>query len=52
MHDLDNFDLRLLGALQANGRLTNQEIGDAIGLSPSQCSRRRSALEAAGLIRG
>ena len=49
---LDSFDLRLLAALQDSGRLTNQEIGDRIGLSPSQCSRRRTALEAAGLIRG
>ena len=48
---LDAFDLRLLAALQDNGRLTNQEIGERIGLSPSQCSRRRAALEAAGLIR-
>lgn len=50
--NLDGFDLRLLAALQDNGRLTNQEVGERIGLSPSQCSRRRSALEASGLIRG
>jgi DNA-binding Lrp family transcriptional regulator len=50
--ELDGFDLRLLAALQENGRLTNQEVGERIGLSPSQCSRRRMALEAAGLIRG
>jgi len=49
---LDGFDLRLLAALQEDGRLTNQQIGERIGLSPSQCSRRRAALEAAGLIRG
>jgi DNA-binding Lrp family transcriptional regulator len=49
---LDGFDLRLLAALQENGRLTNQEVGERIGLSPSQCSRRRAALEAADLIRG
>jgi len=49
---LDGFDLRLLAALQENGRLTNQEVGERIGLSPSQCSRRRTALEASGLIRG
>lgn len=55
MHEmpiLDGFDLRLLAELQESGRLTNQEIGERIGLSPSQCSRRRAALEAAGLIRG
>ena len=42
----------MLAALQDNGRLTNQEAGERIGLSPSQCSRRRSTLEAAGVIRG
>ena len=55
MHEvvqLDGFDMSLLAALQDNGRLTNQEIGERIGLSASQCSRRRVALEAAGLIRG
>lgn len=49
---LDGFDLRLLAALQEDGRLTNQQAGERIGLSPSQCSRRRAALEAAGVIRG
>lgn len=55
MHDstaLDRFDLRLLAALEEDGRSTNQELGDRIGLSASQCSRRRAALEAAGLIAG
>jgi len=50
--DLDAFDLRILAALQENGRLTNQELGERVGLSASQCSRRRTSLEAAGLIRG
>jgi len=48
---IDAFDAKLLRALQADGRLTNQELADAVGLSPSQCSRRRAALEAAGIIR-
>ncbi|MFC3127144.1 Lrp/AsnC family transcriptional regulator [Pseudoroseomonas globiformis] len=52
MHDLDAFDLRLLAALQDDARLTNQQLGERIGLSASQCSRRRSALEAAKVIRG
>ena len=55
MHEspaLDALDLRLLGALQEDARLTNQQIGERIGLSASQCSRRRAALEAGGLIRG
>jgi DNA-binding Lrp family transcriptional regulator len=50
--ELDEFDLRLLGALQTDGRLTNQELADKVGLSASQCSRRRSRLEENGIIRG
>ena len=46
---LDAIDLRLLAALQEDGRLTNGEAGEKVGLSPSQCSRRRLALEAAGV---
>jgi DNA-binding Lrp family transcriptional regulator len=50
--ELDEFDLRLLGALQVDGRLTNQELADKVGLSASQCSRRRARLEESGIIRG
>jgi DNA-binding Lrp family transcriptional regulator len=50
--ELDEFDIRLLGALQADGRLTNQELADKVGLSASQCSRRRARLEESGIIRG
>lgn len=50
--DLDAADLRLLAALQENGRLTNQELAARVRLSASQCSRRRARLEAAGLLRG
>jgi DNA-binding Lrp family transcriptional regulator len=49
---MDAFDRRLLRALQADGRLTNQQLADVVGLSASQCSRRRAALEEAGVIRG
>ena len=49
---LDDLDLRLLACLQEDGRLTNQQVGERVGLSASQCSRRRMALEGAGLIRG
>jgi DNA-binding Lrp family transcriptional regulator len=52
LSDLDTFGLRILVALQENGRLTNQELGERVGMSASQCSRRRISLEAAGLIRG
>jgi DNA-binding Lrp family transcriptional regulator len=47
---MDEFDIRLLDALQADGRLTNNDLADRVGLSPSQCSRRRTALEEAGII--
>lgn len=39
-------------ALQDNGRLTNVELADRIGLSPSPCARRVKKLEEAGLISG
>jgi DNA-binding Lrp family transcriptional regulator len=47
---MDAFDIKLLAALQADGRLTNLDLADRVGLSASQCSRRRAALEAAGVI--
>ena len=47
---LDRTDLRILEALQGNGGLTNQQLADAVGLSPSPCSRRVQKLEAAGII--
>ncbi|EPR2585509.1 Lrp/AsnC family transcriptional regulator [Acinetobacter baumannii] len=49
---MDMFDWQIIQALQKNGRLTNQEIGDLIGLSASQCSRRRQLLEQKGVILG
>lgn len=48
---LDDFDIRLLAALERDGSLTNQQLGDAIHLSASQVSRRRQRLEESGLIR-
>ncbi len=47
---LDRFDIALLAALQRDGRLTNDALATDVGLSASQCSRRRAALEAAGVI--
>jgi Lrp/AsnC family transcriptional regulator, leucine-responsive regulatory protein len=49
---LDDFDRRILEALQADGRLTNVELADRIGLSPTPCLRRVKALESAGIISG
>lgn len=50
--NLDHYDKAILNALQDNGRLTNQEIADQIGLSPSACLRRFKALEESGVIVG
>ncbi|MAX56615.1 MAG: AsnC family transcriptional regulator [Alcanivoracaceae bacterium] len=47
---LDRTDLRILEALQSNGGLSNQQLAEAVGLSPSPCSRRVQKLEAAGII--
>jgi len=41
---LDGFDLKLLSALQDDGRLTNQQLAEIAGLSASSCSRRRMRL--------
>lgn len=49
---LDPIDSRLLAALQANGALTAQDLGERLNLSPSQAARRRQRLEAVGLITG
>jgi DNA-binding Lrp family transcriptional regulator len=49
---LDAFDIRLLAALQADASLTNAVLAERIGLSQSQASRRRAALEAVGVIAG
>src|ERR1700732_2878755 len=49
---LDRFDLKLLAALEADGRLTNAELAEKVGLSASQCSRRRIRLEEVGIIEG
>jgi DNA-binding Lrp family transcriptional regulator len=52
MIDVDGFDLKMLAALQDDGRLTNQQLADAVGLSASQCSRRRTRLEDDGIVAG
>ncbi len=49
---LDAFDRRILDALQRDGRLSNVDLADEIGLSASPCLRRVRLLEEAGVIRG
>ena len=50
--DLDRTDKRILSELQANGRISNQELADRVGLSPSPCLRRVKQLEEEGVIEG
>jgi Lrp/AsnC family leucine-responsive transcriptional regulator len=50
--DLDRYDRQILAVLQQDGRISNQDLADRIGLSPSPCLRRVRALEEAGLIAG
>src|SRR4051812_27115792 len=49
---LDRLDLRILAHLQKNGRITNVDLADAVGLSPSPCLIRVKRLEQAGYIAG
>ncbi len=49
---IDRYDRQILQILQNDGRISNQELADRIGLSPSPCLRRVKALEEAGLIVG
>ncbi|MEZ5664255.1 MAG: Lrp/AsnC family transcriptional regulator [Burkholderiaceae bacterium] len=47
---LDRLDRRILSVLQARGRISNQELAQAVHLSPAQCNRRHKRLESAGYI--
>jgi Lrp/AsnC family leucine-responsive transcriptional regulator len=50
--NLDRYDKHLLQILQAEGRISNQELAERIGLSSSPCLRRVRALENSGVITG
>jgi Lrp/AsnC family leucine-responsive transcriptional regulator len=52
IEELDETDIRILRALQADGRLANVDLAERINLSPSPCLRRTKRLEAAGVIAG
>lgn len=47
---LDPLDYRILSELQHNGRMSNQELSERVGLSPSPCLRRLRLLEERGVI--
>ena len=50
--ELDRIDRKILAALQADARLTNQALSEAVALSPSACHARVRRLEKAGVIQG
>ena len=50
--EIDRFDRQILQVLQQDGRISNQDLADRIGLSPSPCLRRVRSLEEAGVITG
>ncbi|QDI78208.1 MULTISPECIES: Lrp/AsnC family transcriptional regulator [Leisingera] len=49
---MDSKDRQIIRALQRDGRMTNQDLAEAVNLSPSPCLRRVRNLEASGVIRG
>ncbi|WP_134048651.1 Lrp/AsnC family transcriptional regulator [Mycobacteroides franklinii] len=49
---MDHLDRAIIDQLQLQGRLTNQELADRVGLTPAPCLRRVRRLEAEGVITG
>lgn len=47
---LDRIDKQILQLMQANARISNLELADSVGLSPTPCSRRVKRLEESGII--
>jgi Lrp/AsnC family transcriptional regulator of ectoine degradation len=49
---VDRLDIKIMAALERNGRMTKAELSDVVGLSVTPCSARIAKLEAAGFIKG
>jgi Lrp/AsnC family leucine-responsive transcriptional regulator len=49
---LDRTDVRILGALQQDARISMVDLAATVGLTPTPCARRVKQLESAGLIQG
>lgn len=49
---MDSLDLAIVAELQSDGRLTNQELAQRVGLTPAPCLRRVRRLESDGVITG
>ncbi len=52
LREFDAIDLRILDVLQREGRISNADLADRVGLSASPCLRRMRALEEEGIILG
>ena len=50
--NIDRYDRQILVVLQEDGRISNQDLAERIGLSPSPCLRRVRALEEGGFLTG
>ena len=50
--ELDDIDLKILRELQDDGRITNVELSERVGISAPPCLRRLRKLEDAGIIEG
>jgi len=51
-NNLDEIDLRILDQMQGDARLSNVDLAERVGLSPSPCLRRLRKLESDGVIQG
>lgn len=49
---LDDIDYRIIAEIQVDGRITNHDLAERVGLSPSPCLRRVRMLEEGGVIKG
>lgn len=52
MFSMDNIDLAIIAELRKDGRISNQDLAQKVGLTPAPCLRRVRKLEADGVIRG
>lgn len=52
MSKIDKYNAKILQELSRNGRISNAELADTVGLSPSACLRRVQELERTGIIKG
>lgn len=50
--EIDSYDRAILQRLQRDGRVSNQDLAEAVNLSPSPCLRRMRRLEEEGIIEG